>query len=103
MHLPIPHSIAGGVHQLSWFVFSCSSSEDFSEDLLGAHESELDRMRGFYADNKEVFKLVEKRETLWRKREEFEVNHSNPLLPPTPSVTSFLLPLFPPSLFPSFL
>jgi len=39
------------------------SADDFSEDLLSAHESELDRIRGFYADNKEVFRLVEKRET----------------------------------------
>jgi len=41
------------------------SADDFSEDLLSVHESELDRIRGFYADNKEVFRLVEKRESLW--------------------------------------
>lgn len=50
------------------------SADDFSEDLLSAHESELDRIRGFYADNKEVFRLVEKRESLWDKMQEFEVS-----------------------------
>lgn len=49
------------------------SADEFSEDLLSAHESELDRMRGFYADNKDVFRLVEKRENLWAKMQEFEV------------------------------
>ena len=46
---------------------------DFNDDLLSAHESELDRMRGFHSDNREVFKLVEKRESLWRRYEDFEV------------------------------
>ena len=41
--------------------------------MLSAHESELDRVRGFYADNKDVFRLVEKRENLWAKMQEFEV------------------------------
>ena len=48
-------------------------TDEFSEDMLSAHESELDRMRGFYADNKDVFRLVEKRENLWNKMQEFEV------------------------------
>ena len=30
-------------------------------------------MRGFYADNKEVFKLVEKRENLWNRLQDYEV------------------------------
>ena len=51
----------------------CSLSEDFSEDLLSAHESELDRMRGFYKDNKDVFEMVEKRQKLWNQQMEMDV------------------------------
>ena len=51
----------------------CSLSEDFSEDLLSAHESELDRTRGFYQDNKDVFEMVEKRQKLWRQQMEMDV------------------------------
>ena len=45
----------------------------FDDDALSAHESELDRMKGFYSDNEEIFKLIEKREKLWGKYLEFEV------------------------------
>lgn len=45
----------------------------FDDDLLSAHESELDRMRGFYQDNLEVFELVKKREELYKKYLEMEV------------------------------
>ena len=48
--------------------------DEFTDDSLSAHESELDRMRGFYADNVEVFKLVEKRETMWKQKLEMEVS-----------------------------
>lgn len=45
----------------------------YDDDLLSAHESELDRMRGFYQDNLEVFKLVQKREDLFKQHLELEV------------------------------
>lgn len=48
-------------------------SDDFSEDLLSAHESELDRMRGFYQDNREIFEQVQKRERLWQQQLELDV------------------------------
>ena len=32
-------------------------------------------MRGFYADNNEIFKLVEKRESLWEQKIEMDVSH----------------------------
>ena len=48
-------------------------SDAFSEDLLSAHESEIDRMRGFYKDNKEIFELVEKRHKLWEQQLELDV------------------------------
>ena len=50
-----------------------SLSDDFSEDLLSAHESEVDRIRGFHQDNKEIFELLEKREKLWQQQLELEV------------------------------
>ena len=56
--------------------FAPAFSEDFSDDLLSAHESELDRMQGFYRDNTDVFKLVEKRENMWKKLVELEASCS---------------------------
>lgn len=45
----------------------------FDDDLLSAHESELDRMHGFYRDNMDIFKLVKKREELFKQYCELEV------------------------------
>lgn len=53
----------------------CTSVDDFSEDLLSAHESEVDRMRGFYQDNKEIFELLEKRDKLWQQQLELDVRN----------------------------
>lgn len=53
--------------------FAPAFSDDYIDDLLSAHESELDRMRGFYKDNVDVYKLVQKRENLWKKFTELEV------------------------------
>ena len=50
----------------------------FSDDALSAHESELDRMKGFYADNAAVFKLVAKREKLWKQWLDFESKAGDP-------------------------
>jgi len=47
--------------------------DDYSDDALGAHESELDRMKGFYEDHKDIFKLIDKREEMWSKMLQFEV------------------------------
>lgn len=49
----------------------------FDDDLLSAHESELDRMRGFYQDNLEIFKLVKKREALFQQHCDLEVMHQS--------------------------
>ena len=51
-----------------------SLEDEYTEDVLSAHESELDRMRGFYSDNADLFKLVEKRQSLWRQKLEFDVS-----------------------------
>lgn len=48
--------------------------DECSDDVLSAHESELDRMRGFYSDNVDLFKLVEKRQTMWKRKLEFDVS-----------------------------
>lgn len=53
--------------------FAPAFCDDYTDDLLSAHESELDRMRGFYKDNEDIFKLVQKRENLWKKFLELEV------------------------------
>ena len=58
--------------------FSPAYTENFDDDSLSAHESELDRMKGFYSDNEEIFKLIEKREKLWIKYLEFEKSDNNP-------------------------
>lgn len=58
--------------------FRPAFSDEFTDDSLSAHESELDRMRGFYADNVEVFKLVEKRETMWKQKLEMEARANDP-------------------------
>ena len=48
--------------------------EEFSDDALSAHESELDRLRGYYADNADVYSLVEKRESKWNEKLDIEVS-----------------------------
>ena len=50
-----------------------SPLDDFSDDALSAHESELDKMKGFYEDHKDIFKLIDKREEMWSKMLQFEV------------------------------
>jgi len=48
-------------------------ADDYSDDALSAHESELDKMKGFYEDHKDIFKLIDKREEMWLKMLQFEV------------------------------
>lgn len=57
--------------------FAPAFSDDYTDDMLSAHESELDRMRGFYKDNEDVYKLVQKRENLWKKFTELEVRSTH--------------------------
>jgi protein regulator of cytokinesis 1 len=58
--------------------FSAAFTDEFSEDLLSAHESELDRMRGFYQDNKEIFDLLQKRDKLWQQQVELDRQSNDP-------------------------
>jgi protein regulator of cytokinesis 1 len=57
--------------------FHPAFTEEIDDDALSAHESELDRMRGFYADNSEIFKLIEKRESLWQRKIDMDVSIIN--------------------------
>lgn len=51
----------------------------FDDDLLSAHESELDRMRGFHHDNLDIFQLVKKREGLYKQYLEIERKDNDPM------------------------
>lgn len=70
--------------------FAPAFSDDYTDDLLSAHESELDRMRGFYKDNEGIYKLVQKRENLWKKFIELEVC-SPSLVPCSPIFPVYVL------------
>ena len=45
----------------------------YTEETLADHEHQVASMKSYYNDNKELFKLVDKREALWKKKIEFEV------------------------------
>ena len=60
------------VHVTSINIITCLS-DDYSDDALSAHESELDKMKGFFEDHKDVFRLIDKREEMWSKMLQFEV------------------------------
>ncbi|XP_046989178.1 protein regulator of cytokinesis 1-like isoform X2 [Schistocerca americana] len=42
-------------------------SDCYTEDLLGLHELEIERLKKFYDTNKPLFQLMEKRQKLWEK------------------------------------
>lgn len=45
----------------------------FTEETLTEHEHQVATVKNYYEENKEMFKLVDKRENLWKKKLEFEV------------------------------
>ena len=47
--------------------------ENYTEELLSIHEHQVEVMKNYYEENKNIFKLVEKREALFKTMEEFEV------------------------------
>ena len=49
----------------------------FNDDLLSVHESEVDRMRGYYKDNAAIYTLIEKREAMFNQFCELEVRGQN--------------------------
>ena len=48
-------------------------SDNFTDDLLTAHERELKRMKTFYRVNEDIYTMIRKRESLWETSEELEV------------------------------
>lgn len=52
--------------------FSPAFDDNFTEELLSLHEHQVEVMKNYYEGNKDIFKLVEKRETLFKTMEEFE-------------------------------
>ena len=47
--------------------------ENYTEELLSIHEHQVEVMKNYYEENKNIFKLVERREALFKTMEEFEV------------------------------
>ncbi|KAK7508500.1 hypothetical protein BaRGS_00000066 [Batillaria attramentaria] len=52
--------------------------ENYTEELLEVHEQELQKMRDYYEQHREVLSLLEKREKLWSEMLEFEKKASDP-------------------------
>lgn len=46
----------------------------FTEETLTEHEHQVATVKNYYEENKEMFKLVDKRENLWKKKLDFEVS-----------------------------
>ena len=49
-------------------------SEDYNEDLLAAHEEEVQKVKDYYHDFQTVLEMVAKRQKLWNEMIEFEVS-----------------------------
>lgn len=52
----------------------CVCSEDFNEELLALHDTEIRRLKQHYEDHKELFEGVQKWEESWRLYLELEVS-----------------------------
>lgn len=51
----------------------CFYVANYTEELLTMHEHQVEVMKGYYEQNKHLFKMVEKRATMFAKMEEYEV------------------------------
>ncbi|KAH8287113.1 hypothetical protein KR054_003242 [Drosophila jambulina] len=58
--------------------FSNYYNDWYNEDLLELHELELDDLKSFYENNKEIFDLYESRAELWARMEALEAKASEP-------------------------
>ncbi|KAH8343182.1 protein regulator of cytokinesis 1 [Drosophila kikkawai] len=58
--------------------FSNYYNDWYNEDLLELHELELDDLKSFYDNNKEIFDLYESRAELWARMEALEAKASEP-------------------------
>lgn len=57
--------------------FAPAFDNNHTEELLAIHEHQVEVMKNYYEENKAIFKLVEKRETLFRTMEEFEMKKND--------------------------
>ena len=53
-------------------------TENYTEELLATHEHQVEVMKGYYEDNKEMFRLIERRNMTWDKLKELEAKSSDP-------------------------
>jgi len=58
--------------------FAAYFSEDFTEDLLDIHEVEVNNLRQFYEENRDIFQLTVKRQKLWEKMKSLEAVANDP-------------------------
>ena len=58
--------------------FAPCFDDSYTEDLLAQHEDEVCRLQQHLTKHKPLYRLVEKRETLWRQKQQFDENASNP-------------------------
>ena len=49
--------------------------DNFTEELLAIHEHQVERMKNYYEKHKHMFKMVEKRDSMFNRMKEFEVNN----------------------------
>ncbi|XP_031569575.1 protein regulator of cytokinesis 1-like isoform X2 [Actinia tenebrosa] len=57
--------------------FSPINDTDYTEELLNMHEHQVEVMKSFYEQNKHLFKMVEKRETMFAKMAEYELKKND--------------------------
>ena len=64
----------------SRFITTSFIVEDFTEELLEQHDTEVQRMKQLYDDNQKMFEKVARRQKLWLEFLEFEVNRAKNFL-----------------------
>ena len=52
--------------------------QDMTEELLELHEAEIARLKSYYDENEEMFRMVTKRQELWNKMLELEETKKDP-------------------------
>ena len=55
--------------------FSANLPDEVSEELLTLHDEALVQVKNYYETNKEILEAVRRREDMWKKMLEFEVDH----------------------------
>lgn len=58
--------------------FTHFTNDCYTDDLLALHEMHLDEMKAHYANNEQIYKLLDDRRTLWERMEALEKKSSEP-------------------------